>query len=62
MGIDLTQDTNSIFISQQKLIVKGLEIAGIKECILAKTPLSVVIQLKDTTDQEKADFEKLKIN
>ncbi|KNZ52834.1 hypothetical protein VP01_3431g1, partial [Puccinia sorghi] len=62
LGIDLTQDTDSIFISQQKLIVKGLEIAGIKECILAKTPLSVVIQLKDTTDQGKADFEKLEIN
>jgi transposase InsO family protein len=62
LGMDLTYDKLSIKLSQKKLIEKGLELAGIRECHPVKTPLSVGIQLQEATQQEKYEFNKLKIN
>ncbi|KNZ61397.1 hypothetical protein VP01_1405g3 [Puccinia sorghi] len=60
--MDVTLETNQIKLSQQKLIAKGLKLAGIKECRPVKTPLSVGVQLVTATEHEKDEFEKLKIN
>ncbi|KAI7958482.1 hypothetical protein MJO29_006699 [Puccinia striiformis f. sp. tritici] len=62
LGMELVYDNLSVKLSQKKLIEKGLELAGIQECHPVKTPLSVGVQLFQATDQEKADFSKLKIN
>ncbi|KAI7965997.1 hypothetical protein MJO29_001745 [Puccinia striiformis f. sp. tritici] len=62
LGMELTYDKLCVKLSQRKLIEKGLELAGIQECRTVKTPLSVGIQLLQATEQEKADFQKLKIN
>ncbi|POW01580.1 hypothetical protein PSTT_12373 [Puccinia striiformis] len=62
LGMELTYDNHSVQLSQKKLIEKGLELAGIQQCRPASTPLSVAIQLQKATDQERADFSKLKIN
>ncbi|KNZ46536.1 hypothetical protein VP01_7192g1, partial [Puccinia sorghi] len=47
---------------ESKLIEKGLEMAGVQECQPVNTPLSIGIQLTEATNEEKADFSKLKIN
>ncbi|POW15448.1 hypothetical protein PSTT_02042 [Puccinia striiformis] len=62
LGMELTYNDSCVKLSQKKLIEKGLELAGIQECRAVKTPLSVGIQLLQATEQEKADFQKLKIN
>ncbi|KNZ62093.1 hypothetical protein VP01_1314g6 [Puccinia sorghi] len=62
LGMDLTYDEKSVSLSQKKLIKKGLEMAGMLECRPVKTPLAVGIRLKDATEQEKDEFNKLKIN
>ncbi|KNZ50744.1 hypothetical protein VP01_4260g2 [Puccinia sorghi] len=60
--MELTYDSQEVTLSQQKLIDKGLELAGILEFYPVNTPLSVGVQLKDATDLEKAEFQRLKIN
>ncbi|KNZ46165.1 hypothetical protein VP01_74g8 [Puccinia sorghi] len=62
LGMNVTIEKDQIKLSQRKLIEKGLELAGIKECRSVKTPLSVGVQLTNATDQEKSEFKKLKIN
>ncbi|KNZ62369.1 hypothetical protein VP01_127g7 [Puccinia sorghi] len=62
LGMELTMDDNQIKLSQEKLIKKGLDLAGISECKPVKTPLSVGIQLQTATENEKEEFNKLKIN
>ncbi|KNZ61852.1 hypothetical protein VP01_134g12 [Puccinia sorghi] len=60
--MDLKYDSDSVTLSQRKLIDKGLELAGIKECRPVNTPLSVGIQLGEASEHEKEEFKKLKIN
>ncbi|KNZ58533.1 hypothetical protein VP01_1913g5 [Puccinia sorghi] len=60
--MELTYNSQEVTLSQRKLINKGLELAGILECYPVNTPLSVGVQLKNATDLEKAEFQRLKIN
>ncbi|KNZ63460.1 hypothetical protein VP01_1140g3, partial [Puccinia sorghi] len=62
LGMDLTYDSDHVTLSQKRLIEKGLELAGILECHPVNTPISVGIQLNEATPQERAEFERLKIN
>ncbi|KAH9456857.1 hypothetical protein Pst134EA_033050 [Puccinia striiformis f. sp. tritici] len=62
LGMDITYDDHSVQLCQKRLIEKGLEMTGILECRPVKTPLSVGVQLLKATEQEKAEFSKLKIN
>ncbi|KNZ50918.1 hypothetical protein VP01_4177g2 [Puccinia sorghi] len=62
LDMDLDYDSDSVALSQRKLIDKGLELAGIKECHPVNTPLSVGIQLCEASEQEKEEFKKRKIN
>ncbi|KNZ60407.1 hypothetical protein VP01_15599g1, partial [Puccinia sorghi] len=62
LGMDLTYDSDHVTLSQKKLIEKGLELAGILECRPVNTPMSVRIQFNEAIPQERAEFERLKIN
>lgn len=62
LGMELTYNSDRVSLSQKKLIEKGLELAGILDCRTVNTPMTVGIQLNEATPQERADFEKLKIN
>jgi hypothetical protein len=62
LGMELIQEKDCVKLSQKKMIDKGLEIVGLKECRPLKTPLSFQIQLQEATPQDKDEFNKLKIN
>ncbi|KNZ52980.1 hypothetical protein VP01_337g7 [Puccinia sorghi] len=62
LGMELEQASDSIYLSQPKLIHKGLELLGLESCHPVKTPLSPGIQLMPATQQEKDDFGRLNIN
>jgi hypothetical protein len=62
LGMEVTQEPESIKLSQPKLIQKGLEMLDLLESRPVKTPLSVGVQLKAATEDEKKEFDKLNIN
>ncbi|KNZ60795.1 hypothetical protein VP01_149g4 [Puccinia sorghi] len=62
LGMELCQDSNSISLSQPKLIQKGLELLGMEDSRSVMTPLSPGIQLMKATEQEKKAFKDLNIN
>lgn len=62
LGMDVTKTNNSISLSQEKLIDKGLKMLGLQDCKSVNTPLSVAVQLKPATQEEKDEFSKLNIN
>jgi hypothetical protein len=62
LGMEVTQEDGTIKLSQPKLIEKGLDLLQLTNCRPVKTPLSVAVQLKEATMEEKAEFEKLNIN
>ncbi|KNZ47578.1 hypothetical protein VP01_62g13 [Puccinia sorghi] len=62
LGMDVLIKKDQIKLHQQKLIKKGLELIGLKDCRPVKTPLSVGVQLSSATESEKLEFEKLGIN
>ncbi|KNZ56357.1 hypothetical protein VP01_2422g1 [Puccinia sorghi] len=62
LGMDVSMGTDHISLSQVKLINKGLEMLGMTECKPVKTPLSVGVQLKAASPEEKQEFTKLGIN
>ncbi|KNZ50964.1 hypothetical protein VP01_4151g4 [Puccinia sorghi] len=62
LGMDVSVGTDHIFLSQVKLINKGLEMLGMTDCKPVKTPLSVRVQLKAASTEEKQEFAKLAIN
>ncbi|KNZ49317.1 hypothetical protein VP01_508g2 [Puccinia sorghi] len=51
-----------ITLSQEKLIDKGLKMLGLTECKSVNTPLSVGVQFKPATQEEKEEFSRLGIN
>lgn len=60
--MDIKHQNDKVFLSQKNLIEKGIDIAGIHNCHLVKTPLNPGIQLKEASEQEKHNFNLLKIN
>ncbi|KNZ50737.1 hypothetical protein VP01_4265g1 [Puccinia sorghi] len=62
LGMDVTITNESISLSQEKLIDKGLKLLGLTECKAVNTPLSVAVQLKPASQEEKNEFSKLRIN
>jgi transposase InsO family protein len=62
LGMEVCLEEGSIRLSQPKLIEKGLEMLKLTDCRPVKTPLSVAVQLKQATEEEKTEFQKLNIN
>ncbi|KNZ55917.1 hypothetical protein VP01_2543g2 [Puccinia sorghi] len=60
--MDLEQTSDSISLSQPKLIKKGLELLKLEDCKPVKTPLSPGISLTTATKEEKEAFKRLNIN
>ena len=56
LGMDVKHTEDVITLSQEKLIDKGLALIGLTNCKPVHTPLSVSVQLKSATDEEKAEF------
>ncbi|KNZ57459.1 hypothetical protein VP01_2152g8 [Puccinia sorghi] len=62
LGMDISIKDNTVKLSQEKLIKKGLEMLGMTECRLVNTPLSVGIQITSASKEELEEFQKLSIN
>lgn len=60
--MEVSLQDGTIRLSQPKLIEKGLQLLQLSNCRPVKTPLSVAVQLKEATKEEKTEFEKLNIN
>lgn len=62
LGMDVEITKDHITLSQEKLIDKGLKMLGLTECKSVNTPLSVGVQFKPATQEEKEEFSRLGIN
>ncbi|KNZ49524.1 hypothetical protein VP01_4961g2 [Puccinia sorghi] len=62
LGMDLEQTSDSVSLSQPKLIKEGLELLNMEDCKPVKMPLSPGISLPAATNEDKEVFKKLNIN
>ncbi|KNZ50419.1 hypothetical protein VP01_4438g4 [Puccinia sorghi] len=62
LGMDLTIEEDTVKLSQEKLIKKGLEMLGMLECRLLNTPLSLGVQLNKSSKEDLEESQKVNLN